>query len=214
MNAGYRISVRKDEILLILGQTSNVERLRGVVAPSMKWSGKASKDMGIGNRFLNGLEVTAAYLAWIFNVSEQLEIENWVICQYAELINCGFSEPVIERKDWNTVIDWLGTDIALEIELDWREFDVFLLVVRLENSQLPQGYYVSNGEPCRFHLQKVIEENGWFVALDEMKITSTNGKRGRLQKPSADNLRQRVLAHRAVLMSCINQIIANRGTIF
>lgn len=148
-----------------------------------------------------------AYLVWISNVSEQSEIENWAISQFAELINYGFSEPVIRREDRSTVIDWLGTDIALELELDWREFDVFLLIVRLENSQLPQGYYVSNGEPCRFHLQKVIKDNGWSVALDEMKVISTNGKREYSQKPSADNLRQRVLAYKAVLMSCVNQIL-------
>ena len=148
-----------------------------------------------------------AYLVWISNVSEQSEIENWAISQFAELINYGFSEPVIKREDRSTVIGWLGTDIALELELDWRDFDVFLLIVRLENSQLPQGYYVSNGEPCRFHLQKVIKDNGWSVALDEMKVISTNGKREYSQKPSADNLRQRVLAYKAVLMSCVNQIL-------
>lgn len=70
-------------------------------------------------------------------MSEQVEIEKWVINQFAELTSYGFSEPIIKREDWSTVIDWLGTGIALEIELDWREFDVFFLIVRLEGGQLP-----------------------------------------------------------------------------
>lgn len=199
---------------MIQDRTSNAELLQGVAVLSMKWKGEVLKGMRIGSRFLNGLEVRAVYLAWIFDVSERVEIENWVINQFAELTNFGFSEPVVRRDDWSTVIDWLDTDIALELELDWREFDVFLLVVKLEDGQLPQGYYVSNGEPCRFHLQKVITEKEWSVALDEMKVIGTNGKRGHSQKPSADNLRQRVLNYKVVLMSCVNQVLANSGTIF
>jgi len=147
-------------------------------------------------------------------MSEQAEIESWLKSQFAELADYGFSEPVVKREDWNTVVDWLGTDIALELELDWREFDVFLLVVRLEDNQLPQGYYVSNGKPCRFHLQKVIKEKGWSVPLDEMRVISTNGKRGHSQKPSVDSLKKRVLAYKAVLKSCIDQLLADGRTIF
>jgi len=180
----------------------------------MKWRGKVSRAMETENRFLNEQEVRAAYLVWISDMSEQVEIEKWVTSQFAELTSYGFSEPIIKREDWNTVIDWLGTDIAIELELDWREFDIFLLIVRLEGGQLPQGYYVSNGEPCRFHLQKIIKENGWSVALNEMKAISPSGKRRGLQKPNVDNLRQRVLAYKVVLMSCIKQIVANSGTIF
>ena len=147
-------------------------------------------------------------------MTEQLEIEKWATKQFAELTNHGFSEPVIKRENWNTVINWFGTDIALELELDWREFDVFLLVVKLENGQLPQGYYVSNGQPCRFHLSKVIIKHEWVVALDDMKRIRCAGKRGRSRKPSRDNIRQRVLAYKVVLMSCINQILISNKTIF
>lgn len=147
-------------------------------------------------------------------MSEQEEIEKLVTNQFAELTSYGFSEPIIERGSWSTVIDWLGSDIALELELDWREFDIFLLIVRLEDGQLPQGYYISNGEPCRFHLQKVITEKGWSVALDEMKAISSIGRHGSSQKPSIDNLRQRLFIFKAVVMSCINEILANSETIF
>ncbi len=126
----------------------------------MKWSVKVLKAMAIARRFLNNQGVKAAYQVLITSMSEKEEIEEWVIDQFSKLENYGLSRPVIKRDDWTTSVDWLGADIAIEIELDWREFDAFVLVVRLENRQLPQGYYVSNGKPCRFHLQKVIQERG------------------------------------------------------
>lgn len=60
-----------------------------------------------------------------------------------------------------TRIDYLKGDLAFEIELDWRDFDLFALLVRLENGQLPSGYYVSHGRKCRKHLNTVIREQHW-----------------------------------------------------
>ena len=147
-------------------------------------------------------------------MTDQTEIENWVINQFTELTDYGFSEPVIKREDGSSVFDWLGSDIALELEFDWRELDVFLLVVRLEDGQLPQGYYVSNGKPCRFHLQKVIKEKRWSVALAEMKVISVKGNHKRSQNSSVDNLKKRVLTYKVVLMSCIDQLLDDSQTIF
>ena len=53
-------------------------------------------------------------------MSERAEIEKWVAEEFAELLDFGFSKPVISHDGWSTVIDWVGTEIALELELDWR----------------------------------------------------------------------------------------------
>lgn len=155
-----------------------------------------------------------AYQAWTTSMSEKAEIESWTLHQFTELTKFGFFEPLLKRDGGSTVIDWFGKDIALELELDWKEFDVFFLIVRLENDRLPQGYYVSNGKPCRFHLQKVIKEKMWSVDTNAMKVINTNEKNGRLQKPSAENLKKRIVAYQALLISCIDQVVADGVTIF
>lgn len=147
-------------------------------------------------------------------MSEQAEVENWVTEQFAELSGYGFSGPVVRRDDWSSVIGWFGLDIAIELELDWRELEIFVLIVRLDDGQLPQGYYIANGKPCRFHLQRVVKEKGWFHASDEMELISTIGKRESSRKPSMENLKKRVLAYKAVLISCMDQLLAEGRAVF
>ena len=170
--------------------------------------------MVVTRKFITDQEEKVASQVWITNMSERAEIEKWVIDQFSELENYGLSKPVIKRDHWTTSFDWLSMNIAIELELDWREFDPFMLIVRLEDHQLPQNYYVSNGKPCRFHLQKAIQERGWSVVSDEMKVLSANEKRGLKPKPSADNFKKRLLAYKVVLISCIDQVLADGESIF
>jgi hypothetical protein len=192
----------------------NVERKQGAAAHFMRWSDKVLKGMAIDGKCLSAQEVKVGFRVWIISMSEKSEIEKWVIDQFSELENYKFSKPVVKRDGWTTSVDWLGSDIAIELELDWREFDAFIFIVRLEDGQLPQGYYVSNGKPCRFHLQEVVKERGWPVAQDEMMVISPNGRRGRSSKPSDDSLRKRLLAYKGVLLSCVDQVVADGASIF
>jgi hypothetical protein len=73
----------------------------------------------------------------------------------------GFAQPAISREEWMTRVDYLHKDIGIEIELDWRDFDIFTLIVRLENGNLPSGYYVANGKKCRKHLANICKEQRW-----------------------------------------------------
>ncbi len=72
--------------------------------------------------------------------------------------NYGFMSPIVNRGKWGTTISYLTSDIAIEVELDWRDLDVFVLVTKLENGKLPSGYYISNEKRCRMHLEKVLQE--------------------------------------------------------
>ena len=70
----------------------------------------------------------------------------------------GFSRLLTKRDKWTTTISALSTDIAVEIELDWRELDVFVLITALADGELPGGYYVSSGKKCRIHLENVLKD--------------------------------------------------------
>ena len=102
--------------------------------------------------------------------------------------------------------------IAIELELDWREFDSFFLLVKLEGGQFPQGYYVSNGKPCRYHLQKVIKERAWRAGQAGMRVIS--GISECSEKPNVEKLKKRILAYKAVVMSCLRQVIIETEVIF
>jgi hypothetical protein len=77
-------------------------------------------------------------------------IVNKIINLLADFYSYGFSTPLVKSEDWSTTITLMLTRIALEIEMDWRDFDIFVLIVRLENGNLPCGYYVSNGRPQKY----------------------------------------------------------------
>ena len=65
----------------------------------------------------------------------------------------------------------------IEIELDWREQAVFLLVGESVNGSRPDGHYVDNsGRKARWHLQTALEKAGMRKeAKDLQETTSASG---------------------------------------
>ncbi len=89
---------------------------------------------------------------------KQREFENEVLEELKSLIiGWGLSEPHIKRDNYSTTFDYFATQFAIEVEFDWREYFVFILIVKLEAGQLPNGYYVSNEGICREYLQRVLQ---------------------------------------------------------
>lgn len=131
------------------------------------------------------------------------------------LYSYGFSKPIVSQDDWSTSIIFKLTNIALEIELDWRDFNVFVLVVRMERGNLPSGYYVSAGKPCRYHLQKVISDRRWNVD-QEAFAELTPKKNSRRQKIlwSEDMMFDRFLAYKIVLDDCVDKLRKEESMIF
>ena len=131
------------------------------------------------------------------------------------LYSHGFSQPQMTQEKWSTTIALALTKIALEIEIDWRDFDIFLLVVRLENGAPPEGYYVSQGRPCRYHLQKVISDRKWIVDQKAFAEIS-RGNKGKKQshKCSEDMLLDWFAAYKKVLDSCVEKLVAEEDMIF
>ena len=127
----------------------------------------------------------------------------------------GFSTPIVKNENGSTTITLMLTHIALEIEIEWRDFDIFMLVVKLENGNIPSGYYVSNGRPCRYHLQKVITDRKWAVDQNAWAIISPEKKaRKQYDRQSADAIFDRFCAYKNILGSCINDLVAEENLIF
>lgn len=92
-----------------------------------------------------------------------------------------------------TRIDYFKGDLGFEIELDWRDFDLFALIVRLENRQLPNGYYVSSGRKCRKHLNNVIREQRWSQV--QPQAVSKRTRTVADIKQTAEQAKRALLAH-------------------
>jgi hypothetical protein len=144
---------------------------------------------------------------------ERTEVEKCVIKEMSNLLDFGFSGPVVTHEKWTSKIDWLGDEIAIEMELDWRELEIFCLLVRLEDGHLPDGYYVSNGRPCRYHLQKVIQMRHWPVDKDAMHEISDHSKDRSFIKDK-ETMKQRVQSYKTVLSSSLQNIISEGKLIF
>jgi hypothetical protein len=137
------------------------------------------------------------------------EIEEFAVKEFSSLLlQHGFSSPQLTRENHATRIDFLFEDIAIEVELDWRDFAAFLLIVQLENGSLPNGYYVSNGKPSRKHISEVIREQHWHT---------TEGPRldQRIPKYSnAPDMKAALQMYKEQLAGCIAELLYSRDTLF
>ncbi|MBY6036950.1 hypothetical protein KUV80_09805 [Fictibacillus nanhaiensis] len=83
----------------------------------------------------------------------------------------GFATPIIKKDIWITRLTYLKRDIGIEIELDLRDFDILVLLVKVNNGKLIKGYYVSNeGEKIRIHIEEIVGTN----IKNQVKIKTKN----------------------------------------
>lgn len=76
-----------------------------------------------------------------------------------------FSGPEIVDDNWVTCLRYSRENCGVELELDWRERDALVLIVKLCESQWPEGYYVEKGKECRIHLENAIKKRGWLTTV-------------------------------------------------
>lgn len=88
------------------------------------------------------------------------EIRDVLIEKTDFLKKSGYKKVVEKSEVWHTTLSYLNIEkgLAVEFELDYRDLDVFVLVTKLENNQLPKGYYIYNGKTVRVHLEKFFED--------------------------------------------------------
>ena len=127
----------------------------------------------------------------------------------------GFKSPVVAEKGPMTIVSVLENEIALEVELDWREAGVFLLVVRLENGNPPGGYYISGGKPCRYHLLQVIEDQKFDVDPNLVsEVRTAIREQGKNRNKVPESMDAQVTALAKVLKACISQLLQAQEEIF
>ena len=142
------------------------------------------------------------------------QIISFAIQEYSFLCSkFGFKPPLVQNKLFTTHIDYLYNDIAIEIEIDWKDICIFLLVVRLDGGKLPKGYYMTNGAKSRLHLFQIIQYNNWEVDLTSIiKKTKNNLIEGEQQIQIA--MREELIAWRKILKSCLDLIVKNGVNLF
>ena len=92
---------------------------------------------------------------------------------------------------------WKEERIAIEIEFDFRERDIFVLFVSLaKDGSVPDGYYAANGNICRMHLEKLLP-------TDEVQILTNEKDR------TQQNLEQKVLTYSTLVKKYLFDILKN-----
>lgn len=74
----------------------------------------------------------------------------------------GFRGPVVRRDAVSITLDYLRDALGIELKFDWRDVDVSVVLVRLDEGQLPNGYFVSNGRRCRAYLVNWLTQIGRY----------------------------------------------------
>lgn len=143
----------------------------------------------------------------------QDEITKFSITEYSFLCDAyGFKSPLITKESWSTQIDYRKGEIAIEINLDFRDFIVELFVVRLEAGKLPKGYYVSAGKKSRIYLLHLITNKNW--SIDEIALQNLQSKTNRSQRGDSNYFKEELRNYRVVLSTCIDKILEERTNLF
>jgi hypothetical protein len=143
----------------------------------------------------------------------QDELEALAICEFAFLqTQYHFGFPLVRRQGDLSVVAFLSQEIAIEVEIDLREAEAFLLLVRLESGQLPKDYYVSHGRRCRMHLETTIRERNWHIDEDHAAHLLPSGKKKRIR--NVDELKGIIKAYRGLLTLYIDRILSENQTLF
>ncbi len=146
-------------------------------------------------------------------MSIQEEIEYFALQKLGVLQDrYNFTAPKVKREGWLTRVYSTWKGLAVELEIDWREFDVFLLIVRLEKGRLPKGYYVFSGRECRVHLINLIERKGWTI--DQTLISRIHSILLDPRRREATDLQTKIDNYFELLLSCIDQILVGSYTLF
>jgi hypothetical protein len=146
-------------------------------------------------------------------MSVQQEIEEFALQSFAVLqSDYNFRPPRVRREGWITWIDFFRDNIAVEVEIDWREFDVFLLIVRPEAGKLPKGYYTSGGKKCRVHLLTLIKERRW--SIDQTLVSQIRSGPTESHARELSHLKVKLANYREILLSHIGQILAEGEKLF
>ena len=146
-------------------------------------------------------------------MSDTKEIESLVLDKFLFLQDkFGLEKPILNSDTWNTKVSYLSKEIGIEIELDWRDLDVFILITKLDEGKLPKGYYVSNGKTCRIHLEEVLQKK-LNVGKNEIQAVIQSGKKKK-QIRNKETMAARIEAYQQLLNNHAGAICNAGGSLF
>jgi hypothetical protein len=147
---------------------------------------------------------------------ETKDIENLAMERFSFLKGYGFHEPLLRPNNWQSRISYLADNIGIDVELDWRDMWVFVLIVRLESGKLPNGYYVSetDGKICRIHLQKALYNLGYRDEQINAERCYKKQKKKKQKSPSVEGMQAQLESDSNLLKKTIDLIVSKQESIF
>ena len=121
-----------------------------------------------------------------------------------------FALPTIDDDDWSaTNVGFLSKDIAVEVTLDWRERDVFVLLVRLEKGEMPErGYVSSSGKVIRIHALGVVErEECTADQAVQARSRILAREKKRLEQRTVEFMKSQLEDNSQLLRACMDTIL-------
>lgn len=144
-------------------------------------------------------------------MADTKEIESLVLDKFAFLQDgFGLGNPILDRDASHTTISYLSKEIGIEIELDWHDLDVFILITKLDEGKLPKGYYVYNGKVCRVHLEEMLH-NKLNISRNEIQLVIGKNKK---QNRSKQAMVIRINAYQQLLHNHFGAICSAGGNLF
>jgi hypothetical protein len=141
------------------------------------------------------------------------KIESLVLDKFSFLQDeFGMGKPILNRDTWNTTISYLSKEIGIEIELGWRDLDVFILITKLDNGKLPKGYYVVDGKTCRVHLEEVLKSNLNFDKTQIQDLVKSDKKKKR--KKNQESMIERTESYQHLLQNYVGAILKIGESLF
>ena len=147
-------------------------------------------------------------------MDEFKEIEQLALKCFEFLISdYSFSEPQVSRHSWMMVkIAYLGTDIGVEIVLDFRDLAVDLHVSRLNSGKPPDCYCTSGERVWRLRLESVFQLNGWGTLPGLLQFANKNKLRDR--KTLMKFMKTNITWYSSVLEVCVDRLIQSGSSLF
>jgi hypothetical protein len=109
-------------------------------------------------------------------MGDQKQIEISVEERFSFLSESGFTQIKVKRSSLITTISFLTEKIGIQIEIDWRERGVFVLLAKLDEGELPKGYYASMGQTVRISLVdylKKLKKSGTEIDIPQIYYTGS-----------------------------------------
>lgn len=99
--------------------------------------------------------------------------------------------------------------VAVECRVNIRELTTSLFIVRLNEGQMPSGFYVDSGRPCRTYLSELVKEHEWNVPAEAWKRLSSPSRKKTRHRSEADAIAR--IKDLAVVLRCVIEIIVEAG---